>query len=52
VNVSDEYCPECDSGTKVELSRADQVDARGFVAVLYQCEECGTAWDAYVRPES
>lgn len=50
MNVSDEYCPECDSGKKTELSRAEQPDSRGFVAVLYQCEECGTAWDAYVRP--
>lgn len=48
MNFTEESCPECGSEDKVELSRADARDSRGYVAVLYQCNDCGTAWDAYV----
>jgi predicted RNA-binding Zn-ribbon protein involved in translation (DUF1610 family) len=43
-----QMCPECGSTDAQRLGPADQHGAPGLrgTASLYQCVECGTAWDA------
>src|SRR3954451_25208563 len=43
-----QMCPECGSTDAQRLGPADQHVAPGLrgTASLYQCVECGTAWDA------
>jgi hypothetical protein len=48
VRVYNQTCPECGSSNAQLLGPADQHVAPGLrdEARLYQCAECGTAWDA------
>jgi len=48
VRVYDQSCPECGSSNATLLGPADEHVAPEFrsQANLYQCAECGTAWDA------
>jgi hypothetical protein len=48
VRVYDQMCPECGSADARRLGPADEHVAPGLrdEASLYQCAECGTAWDA------
>jgi predicted RNA-binding Zn-ribbon protein involved in translation (DUF1610 family) len=48
VRVYNQMCPECGSTDARLLGPADQHVAHELRAVanLYQCAECGTAWDA------
>ena len=48
VRVYNQPCPECGSTDATLLGPADQHVAPGLRAgaSLYQCSECGTAWDA------
>lgn len=47
VRVFNQVCPECGSKNAQRLGPADEHVAVGerATASLYQCEECGTAWD-------
>jgi len=46
--IYDQVCPECGATNAARLGPADEHVAPGLrgTASLYQCEECGTAWDA------
>jgi hypothetical protein len=48
VRVYNQVCPECGSTDAQHLGPADEHVAPGLraEASLYQCVECGTAWDA------
>jgi predicted RNA-binding Zn-ribbon protein involved in translation (DUF1610 family) len=48
VRVYNQMCPECGSSEAELLGPADDQVAPGLraEASLYQCSECGTAWDA------
>jgi predicted RNA-binding Zn-ribbon protein involved in translation (DUF1610 family) len=48
VRVYDQTCPECGSADAQRLGPADEHVAPGLrdQASLYQCADCGTAWDA------
>jgi len=47
--MTEETCPECGASSAVEISRAEEPDAQGYIAVLLECPECDTAWDTWVK---